>query len=986
VAATFFTPHEETLASTRPKAAAPPPAKTEPAGNSRLWHDPLATAASLPQKAVDAQWSDVHALLLCVPDGTRVSDVESRGRTRVALHAAMHSAGYEPVDASTLYCVATHCAAPQPRPAAAGVAGPNRGQPVDGALGKSAVAQPPLPVHIPYEEFRLADQPASPATNRAPRAAGLPTGDPPQAQPCPRVVAFWLPERTLRKRLGSEWARVMPQVLVDPMVMGGGRSAAWWWTRWWWDGYVQCSERDRTVAAAVQAMEFTLVGPTTTDSYVEAELKGLRVRSPWVTGKDVGPSGSEQIRGLICTDESLARTLAAELQQQGVDAQSRILLIAERDSAFARSWPGHLEQAMHDLEQAMHEPNDGEAGQAGRSSDAPRRPHGGGFFHAWFHRGLDGEDAGGSELVDAKRPVELPTGFSSIDYLRRLRSEFRRDGEAVGIDAVGIFGQDIHDKLLILRALRGTFPDAVFFTNDLDAFYSHPSQLPHTRNLLVASGHGLLPELERTEPAAPEPPVGEGVQTPFRNGYQTSTYLAILSAVRPELAGQYIQGTEAVRGGDSKAPPGMVFEIGSRGPVRLTAESGLPLARGVGSALALVAVLVVAALLHWRLRGGRLGRATAQFLRLHRDWHLAALGVTALCALAWVGMHQSHEPTCWLDGVSIWPSEVIRLLALAITMVFAYHVCRALRRATRWTAAGNPTGSGDVNAPPLLACAWAALQVVGVGARRCCEPVRRLLRRGGPALGSGGNLVVASSSSPTSRRDLVDRKARSAFVMALLLFAVGWLLMWAFGFPRTPARDALARVIDLTIVTTAVVAMLWLVFLVIEVARQYAALCEDMVRRLPVQAAEDDTCDPTPALDRARNFLQHLAGAGGTGIYGPFIVILLLCLARWRGFDAWTWPFGLQLVIGISGACVLFAHVALHRAATRLRERVLRRVANAIELEHGSVKRLGLLRDELKGLDHGIFAGPANHPLLRAVVIPFTGIGGLQVLHWAQVL
>ena len=61
-----------------------------------------------------------------------------------------------------------------------------------------------------------------------------------------------------------------------------------------------------------------------------------------------------------------------------------------------------------------------------------------------------------------------------FDYLLRLAhalgtqdARLREHGHA--IRAVGVIGNDPYDKLLVLQALRPQFPDAVFFTNDLDA-------------------------------------------------------------------------------------------------------------------------------------------------------------------------------------------------------------------------------------------------------------------------------------------------------------------------------------------------------------------------------------------------------------------------------------------------------------------------------------------------------------------------------------
>src|SRR5262249_44981460 len=66
-----------------------------------------------------------------------------------------------------------------------------------------------------------------------------------------------------------------------------------------------------------------------------------------------------------------------------------------------------------------------------------------------------------------------------------------RQQDSKGVEAVGILGSDLYDKLLVLQALRPLVPNALFFTTDLDALVLHPTALTYTRNLLVASSFAL---------------------------------------------------------------------------------------------------------------------------------------------------------------------------------------------------------------------------------------------------------------------------------------------------------------------------------------------------------------------------------------------------------------------------------------------------------------------------------------------------------------
>jgi hypothetical protein len=165
-----------------------------------------------------------------------------------------------------------------------------------------------------------------------------------------------------------------------------------------------------------------------------------------------------------------------------------------------------------------------------------------------YLRGIDGRTAGRGTaetqastekktapggIVPAPAQDYNPTGTSQCDYLRRLEIELvelqrsLRGAGGGGITAIGVVGTDVYDKLLILRMLRKRFPGMCFFTTDMEAEYSRPSELPYTRNLVVAShlGLSLHPWLQREVPA-------------FRDVYQTSTFLATLLAVEDRRASQ----------------------------------------------------------------------------------------------------------------------------------------------------------------------------------------------------------------------------------------------------------------------------------------------------------------------------------------------------------------------------------------------------------------------------------------------------------------
>jgi hypothetical protein len=126
-----------------------------------------------------------------------------------------------------------------------------------------------------------------------------------------------------------------------------------------------------------------------------------------------------------------------------------------------------------------------------------------------------------------EQAVDHPHGQGQQDYLHRLAKSLleedkrlRRPGDGSGIKAIGVLGSDVFDKLLVFRALKPLFPQALFFTTDFDYTLTMQSELGWTRNLIIASSFG--PALD---------PTTQSHIPPFRGSYETSAFLATQLAI-----------------------------------------------------------------------------------------------------------------------------------------------------------------------------------------------------------------------------------------------------------------------------------------------------------------------------------------------------------------------------------------------------------------------------------------------------------------------
>ena len=267
-----------------------------------------------------------------------------------------------------------------------------------------------------------------------------------------------------------------------------------------------------------------------------------------------GSKTSVDYRRTIAADDQVLKSLAKELLLRLPRfAKRRVVLVAERDSVYAQALVSQLVSLIHE----------GKTGEA-KGGEDKKRYENLTIEVVYFFRGIDGvttregndKPFGGKTATDATvKPamaIEWPESRDQLDYLRRLATSLQ-DSEAVSpngpIGAIGIFANDVHDKLLVLQALHASFSDKVFFTTDMDARYLHPRTNAFTRNLVVASSLPLEfhepaqreSAADRAAPAAAGCPPGRdgesppasspgcGLQAgtpPLRDVYQSATYLA----------------------------------------------------------------------------------------------------------------------------------------------------------------------------------------------------------------------------------------------------------------------------------------------------------------------------------------------------------------------------------------------------------------------------------------------------------------------------
>lgn len=980
--------------------------------DARLWQDPLLVAqkakaqldAELLVRPVPAErlarhqlerlvervrslarGSKVLLLAVMLDSGPYPEQGESRLRARQAILAGMNESGWVPVDSEHIGYVAV------PTPTA-----------FEMWWGKNAEETAVL---IPWEECKVDKTPAV---------------FPPDTQ---RVYVLWLPSGNFNPRPLDAFARLIAPFLdfagnVQVRLIGPANSTGLQcmldekksWEDWPQSppGPVTLPTREdvlnriSVISPRATASDKALLGGTAEKGAVEEAIEN-----------SVNPRTGFRFLRTITTDDLVLRALIGELALRDVHVSpvpepmsllqkvgalfqksnaarekwvdgDRIVILSEWDSAYGRSLATTFED-----EAAPQEKHFDKKGNEVKTRITSYR-----YMHGIDGR-LPGDPAEAKTKEESQNSAapgsnasEATEGVDQSDFLRRLARQLKaedllgkRAGER-GVRAVGLLGSDIYDKLMILRALRPELPDALFFTNNYDAHFERKEDWADVRNLIVASPFG----------STLGGPTGfKQKVAPFRDNNQTSMFISALvatgrlddAAIHHELARQP-----------------RVYEIGRRGAEELGREAGLerdaPQAHSpswlrdwvlsggriwllAGAGLALVTVLL------W-LKFGMVNRKredesdlaarVKNALSSTKFW-LSCTVPAVVVAVAWHA--QTHpadqEPLAFLSGISIWPSEMLRLIAFLLAIHFLIKAHLDLR-----------SNEVEVNECFHLESPL-----------RRTWPVWRDLRLGLRRWTQHSDWMQSDTSFPAEKAwltYLVRNQFWPRFVRVAVFFCLYFIFsLCAFALfptPVVPARGASAFTFDLKVLILAVIALMILTFYVVDALRlntnfirifasgltQWKPNIPPGNRRVPPLSEEE--------ISRYHDiiFVAQRTEVVARLIWYPLIVLTLMVLARSSLFDNWTWPPMLLVIFALNVIWAIGSAIVLRRAAEQLRETAvdnLERLRLANYKDRYKRKMFNEIIAEIRSLKKGAFAPLSEQPFIRAIIVPSGGLGLLAV-------
>ncbi len=937
--------------------------------------------------------ADLHVLAVMVSGGPYAEDREWRLRNRYALISGLIDTGYQPEDPEHIGFVDFSLACKK-------------------AFSENGDAKfCDWPAHMPYEWFHLS-MPYESDIN------GKETPDRPN-----RILVLWLDNDAFARstyplqmlgRLkdgitpGDGSKRFKKPKLIKPSfnVIGPYNSDTLLKI------YTELTENDAARFSYDSLLSDSLIySPfVTIDTDVIKNKINKETESETINDKDISLF-ENRFSSTVSTNRELASTLLCELMLREIKRSNpielkpefidtcgslkfwfkpiserekyHIALIGESDTVYSRSLINSFKEKIKSSKTTGSKPE---------NTDEWVETH---IFN--YLRGIDGINSEEAKNTNKNPEVEdntydpskdkieqqlrRPTGSNQFDYLRRLAKhleDLENENKEGGINAIGILGSDAYDKLLILQALHKRFPQAIFFTTDLDARLLHSAEKKWARNLIVASSYGLKLHEDL-----------QGRTPPFRDTYQASLYLATKLATNCRLDKKVWVNDPHCSDLNLKVilneyrpiTSSRLFEIGNHGAVDLSHSLGGDLHPEPET---------IPIKIDWKLIGlllTLLGLITLFSIYLVPSnkrtviYSIAygLLGVMVLYVILQKFDDSVTETFSFTNGTSTWPSNAIRLFAIIIAISFFLLLRQQLKKSNNditkkyINPSQNETDHTEKKAKKINF--WPSLFI--------------------DCWGRGYTQKTLHFSMLWQRYRMMREFKycwKRIFFMSVLYGLCIFIASRAgyFDPPIIPARGITSYYASSLIQVFSVLFYLILVFVIADIthlSNHFIKLLKEHNVIWPEKILSEYSYKYGISKELAENkvhmdFVSQLAGDVKSFIYFPFWILFLMILSRSHYFDNWHYTPLLLMVICFTALIALGSAIRLTRGAQETRVYILEKLDDIYWHGKENSPRLKTLTDEIKNLQTGPFLPLSRHPVVLSVLIPFGGVGSLYLIEY----
>jgi hypothetical protein len=376
----------------------------------------------------------------------------------------------------------------------------------------------------------------------------------------------------------------------------------------------------------------------------------------------------------------------------------------------------------------------------------------------------------------------------------------------------------------------------------------------------------------------------------------------------------------------------------------------------------------------------------------------------------------SGEPIALFQGISVWPTELIRAVALGLTIWFIFRGWRALDR-----------NLDEISAQMMWQPERRALIQELRDNDRQWHWWQRITRMFSFRLADrgGGTINPATGMKPSAElfwQKYIYQGRWWARLSRILLITILYhqafrFVAQSFGPSLTPYRGDFLVDWNPPFVRCTVFAMQFLLFSVVDATVFCHQLVSSLRRKVPPRPMADPAVAPGgesesrwPArtldtyaaklkLDKrylddwiTMHFVARRTHVVARLVYYPFIVISLLVLSRSTVFDNWGTSTGLVIALSCSVLIVVACAIALRSSAEGLRRSAIWRLTNAKILLNGgdeaarhTAAQLDVMIAQIRAFDTGAFAPYSQQPLVRAVLLPLTSYGGATLVEYLSI-
>jgi hypothetical protein len=356
----------------------------------------------------------------------------------------------------------------------------------------------------------------------------------------------------------------------------------------------------------------------------------------------------------------------------------------------------------------------------------------------------------------------------------------------------------------------------------------------------------------------------------------------------------------------------------------------------------------------------------------------AAILLILAVVLSTIFSDEHPEPFAWLEGISVWPTEILRLLTAVLAFYFLTRADSRIRRSNKRLPKLFDTleSKGDLLETESME--------PGDFFRRCCRDFVSYLR-------------VDWTEGQEDVQNLwrryqlwgQPRRRWARIVPALVVYIIAAACVFGiFGVPEIPARGGSSHFADVVALIVSVGLQLALIFYVIDailLCRRFVNKLSDPAIRWPEQTEPDPASLGAwfRAVELKVELIAHRTEAVGTLIYYPFLVLPIMIVSRLSYFDRWDWPLSLVLVVGANAVLAIVAALFLRRSAeearldiiSSLRQKRLDLTKPTEEENKGWLPRIEKALGEIAGERRGAFAPITQNPIVGALLLPSGTMG-----------